>query len=227
MSSPSADQPDTRQRLLTEARRAFAAKGFAKASTREICLAAEANIGLISYYFGDKAGLYREVLVQPLAELMDSLPRPDVQEPLEQWLRGYYEAFLAPLVSDDAGLAELMRIYGREMSGEATAAFDEACAQYIVPQHQALATMLAVRVGAAEVDEQIHQLVFALVALVYDYWMSAEHMQALAPGLLSGRGSYLRVLDRLVGYGLAMIEHERGLRAAEAKTKESKGGTKR
>lgn len=215
MPSPAQLAVDTRQRLLTEARRAFAAKGFAKASTREICQAAEANIGLISYYFGDKAGLYREVLVQPLAELMASLPQPDDDLPLEEWLRSYYEAFLAPLISDDAGLAELMRIYGREMSGEATAAFDEACDQYIVPQHQALAVMLARRIGAPEVDEQVHQLVFAIVALVYDYWMSAEHMEALAPALLKGPGAYERVLDRLVGYGLALIDYERNLRSKQ------------
>lgn len=207
--------PDTRQRLLTEARRAFAAKGFAKASTREICQAADANIGLISYYFGDKAGLYREVLVQPLADLMGSLPQLEDEMPLEQWLRRYYEAFLAPLISDDAGLAELMRIYGREMSGEATAAFDDACEQYIVPQHQALAGMLARRVGAKQVDEQIHQLVFAIVALVYDYWMSAEHMEALAPALLKGKGAYERVLGRLVGYGMALIDCESKLRTQE------------
>lgn len=212
MPSPAPLAADTRQRLLIEARRAFAAKGFAKASTREICQAAEANIGLISYYFGDKAGLYREVLVQPLAELMASLPKPDDQTPLPDWLHRYYEAFLAPLISDDAGLAELMRIYGREMSGEATAAFDDACTQYIVPQHQALAEMLARRVGAKKVDEQIHQLVFALMALVYDYWMSAEHMEALAPGMLKGRSAYERVLGRLVGYGLALIDCERKMR---------------
>lgn len=215
MPSPAQLAVDTRQRLLIEARRAFAAKGFAKASTREICQAAQANIGLISYYFGDKAGLYREVLVQPLAELMASLPQADDDTPLDEWLHSYYEAFLAPLISDDAGLAELMRIYGREMSGEATASFDEACSQYIVPQHQALAQMLARCVGAPKVDEQIHQLVFALMALVYDYWMSAEHMEALAPALPKGRGAYERVLGRLVGYGLALIDCERSLRTKQ------------
>ena len=97
--------------------------------------------------------------MQPLAELMASLPQADDDTPLDEWLHSYYEAFLAPLISDDAGLAELMRIYGREMSGEATASFDEACCAI----HRAPAPGAGPDAGPAcrraqKVDEQIHQL---------------------------------------------------------------------
>ena len=43
----------------------FAQQGFAKTSTREIAEAAGTNIAAISYYFGDKAGLYRAVFFEP------------------------------------------------------------------------------------------------------------------------------------------------------------------
>ena len=53
------DGVQSRERLLMAAMRLFAEQGFAKTSTREIALAAGTNIASISYYFGDKAGLYR------------------------------------------------------------------------------------------------------------------------------------------------------------------------
>ncbi len=57
-----ADDHETRQRLLTAAERLFADRGFKKVTVREICLAARANVAAVNYHFGDKLGLYREVL---------------------------------------------------------------------------------------------------------------------------------------------------------------------
>jgi AcrR family transcriptional regulator len=204
--------PDTRERILTEARRAFAAKGFLQASTREICKAAKTQVGLIAYYFGDKAGLYRTILVEPLAAMMESLPMPDETASLSTWLRTYYRAFLEPLVSGNEPAKDLMRIFGREIT-DRTPVFEQAYLEYIVPQHQALARMLAERVGASEVDAQIDQLTLAVAALVNDYWISGDHVQALAPGLLlKDSEAFDRVLDRLVAYGQALIRCEHDLR---------------
>ncbi|MBF9647544.1 TetR family transcriptional regulator, partial [Streptococcus pseudopneumoniae] len=52
------DGEQSRERLLRVALALFAQKGFEKTSTREIAEAAHTNIASISYYFGDKAGLY-------------------------------------------------------------------------------------------------------------------------------------------------------------------------
>ena len=57
-----ADDHETRQRLLTVAERLFADRGFKKVTVREICRAARANVAAVNYHFGDKLGLYREVL---------------------------------------------------------------------------------------------------------------------------------------------------------------------
>ena len=208
-SPPSIDDTShsRRERLLREASRIFAAKGFDKASTREICQAAGANIGLISYHFGDKLGLYRAVLVEPVAALMARMPMAEPQLPLRDWLRRFYGAFLQPLRDADPALAELMRLCGREMI-EPSKVFEEVCAQHIGPQHHALVAMLAERCGASEVDAELHHLGFALVAMAHDYWMSAEFMDAVVPGLMSGPVAYERLLDRLVAFGEALIVQE-------------------
>jgi len=51
-----------RRGLLEAAGEVFAEKGFAKATVREICERAGANVAAINYYFRDKEGLYREAI---------------------------------------------------------------------------------------------------------------------------------------------------------------------
>ena len=53
---------ETRDRLLKAAERLFADRGFKKVTVRDICRAARANVAAVNYHFGDKLGLYREVL---------------------------------------------------------------------------------------------------------------------------------------------------------------------
>ena len=65
-------------------------------------------------------------------------------------------------------------------------------------------------------DAQIHQLTLAVVALVNNYWVSGDHIEALAPGLLKSSDAVNRVLDRLVAYGLALIACEQELRRVAA-----------
>lgn len=60
----------TRDRLITEARRLFATRGFRGASVRDITSAARANLGAITYHFGSKRALYDAVLESTLAELV-------------------------------------------------------------------------------------------------------------------------------------------------------------
>lgn len=207
--------PGARERMLREATRIFAGKGFDKASTREICQAAGVNIASIHYYFGDKQGLYREALIQPMLEVLAHLPAPDATVPLRDWLQAFYGALLLPLRMADSDLAHLMRLMGREML-EPSAAYDELCLTHIAPQHAALVEMLRLRCGGAEPDLALHQLAHALTAMAHDYWMSADYMESLAPGVARGPGAYERVLQRLVAYGEALIESERALRQVEA-----------
>jgi len=61
------DVAETRARLLDAARRLFAERGFEDVTVREICREAGANLALVNYYFGDKLGLYLEVVNQAIA----------------------------------------------------------------------------------------------------------------------------------------------------------------
>lgn len=66
--SPARTRDDTRERILEVATRQFAAKGLAGARVDEIAREARANKQLVYYYFGDKLGLYNEVLGHMVSE---------------------------------------------------------------------------------------------------------------------------------------------------------------
>lgn len=52
---------DTKERILEEACRVFAGKGYRNATHAEICRRAGTNVASINYYFGTKENLYLEV----------------------------------------------------------------------------------------------------------------------------------------------------------------------
>ena len=81
---PKKNIQDVRQRLLSVGLKLFAEKGFASATVREICDAANSNLAAINYYFRDKAGYYEEVSAyaeglrrQELQKLLSANPDGD------------------------------------------------------------------------------------------------------------------------------------------------------
>ena len=52
----------TREKLIDAAGQVFAERGYRAATIREICRLAGANVAAVNYTFGDKMGLYTEVL---------------------------------------------------------------------------------------------------------------------------------------------------------------------
>jgi len=201
---------NAREQLIRHATAIFAAKGFAAASTREICEAAGVNVASIHYYFGDKEGLYRETLLRPIAAFAEAFGRfDDPALAFEDSIR----MFLAPFIGlgggamDAAVEADVMKLHLREML-DPSAAFREIVEQVIAPVHHALCRIVASECGLDRPDEDIHQFAFALAAMANDYCMSREFMKLLAPGVLDRPRAKEQILDRLVGYARALLDHE-------------------
>ncbi len=215
-----------RTRLIAEAERIFSEKGYATASTREICAAAGLNVAAIHYHFGGKDGLYREVLLGPIREIagrFDGFDDPGL--PLVDALRRMLGAFVGVAAeagadgaccgAGDARAVQGLRLHLREMV-EPSPVYAATVAQHIVPHHQAMARMLARHIGLVEPDDDVHRLGFALVAMAHDYCMSRQFMNLLAPGLLDRPDALTLALERLVDWGLALVAHERARRTTRA-----------
>src|SRR5579859_7158867 len=130
---------ETRLRLLQAAGEVFAEHGFRRATVREICSRANANIAAVNYHFGDKQKLYASVLQHWLGEAIRKYP-PDGALPAdaspEQKLRAYVRSFLFRML-DEGTPAWHGRLMAREMS-EPTDAFELLLNETAKPMSQRL-----------------------------------------------------------------------------------------
>src|SRR5881394_3293278 len=96
---------ETRQRLLKAAGEVFAEQGFRRATVREICTRAGANIAAINYHYRDKEGLYTEVMQSGVATAIGKYP-PDMgleagfAAPAEQRLHAFVRSLLYRLLNE-------------------------------------------------------------------------------------------------------------------------------
>ncbi len=86
---------DLRRRLVEVARGLFARRGFGEVGIREIARAADVTPGMISYYFGDKQGLYEAMLASVFDDMIGRVrelaahPQNAAGAPLESLIRLY------------------------------------------------------------------------------------------------------------------------------------------
>lgn len=213
--APRSDGEQSRMRLLLAGLRLFAQHGYTKTSTREIAEAAQVNVAAISYYFGDKAGLYRAVFAGPLSTPADDIARyADPAMTLPEALQGVYATFLEPLKHSEI-TQQAMRLHVREML-EPTGVWQDEICHGIKPRHEALVALLARHLGLRRADDELHRLAICIAALGVHMQIAQDVTDALAPRL----NGQPRALDlwsqRLVMYALAMVEAEGRRRAALA-----------
>jgi len=209
---PRSDGEPSRVRLLHAGLRLFAQHGFAKASTREIAEAASVNVAAISYYFGDKAGLYRAVFLAPIdAPPRDLSPLLAGTCSLEQGLRCMLGSFMEPLKHDETA-RWCIKLHCREML-EPTGLWEEEIANGIKPMHAALVALLCRRFGLKRPDDEMHRLAVSIAGLGVHLFVSRDVVEALAPQLSASPQAVELWADRLAMYAEAMIDAEEKRRA--------------
>jgi len=209
------DGVQARERILLAALRLFADKGYASTSVRDIAQAADANIAAIGYYFGDKAGLYRAALYEPVHGQPDAGPPFDAPDTaLKTALTRYMRACLRPLGQGEATLLSV-RLRMRE-AFEATGMLDEERALR-VQMHRRLVALLARQLGVAAPDRELDALACAIFALVAYPYYGREQIRRAAPDLVDAPDAVDAWTARLADYAAALVAAERRRRGADAR----------
>ncbi len=213
MKNPRTDGEESRQRLLHAAVQCFAEHGYSKTSTRMIATEAGTNIAAISYYFGDKAGLYRAAFTEPMGSAQDDIGLfAGEHMALDDALRGFFSGFIDPL-KQNVLVRQCIRLHMREMV-EPTGLWEQEIDQGIKPHHEALVALLQRHYAVKKADDDMHRLAMSIVALGVHMYVGRDVSLQMHPQLVTGAKALDLMAQRLVMYARAMVDAEGARRLA-------------
>jgi len=146
----------TRQRLLETASKLFSQRGFNNVTVREICSEARANVAGVNYHFGDKFGLYREV-VRTAIDAMRGTSAAAMEAGFggsaEDKLRAYVRVFLERVAANGQD-SWIHRLMNHEVT-DPTPALDLIVEEAIRPRLEYLASVVAELLECPVSDERV------------------------------------------------------------------------
>ncbi|HEY1965716.1 MAG TPA: CerR family C-terminal domain-containing protein [Acidobacteriaceae bacterium] len=205
----------TRDKLLEAAGRAFAERGFAGATIREICKEAGANVAAVNYYFKDKLALYTEVLRQVAqAKNVDG-----VRAALEQ--RVSPEDALR-----DAVRARLRGIYGQKRPdwhfriaarefAQPTPAMSQVIDTVMRPIYSRLCGVVGKIIGRPPDQEQTRLCAHSVIGQMMHYILGGKVIHCLWPEMEMTPEQVERVANHIADFSLAYL-HQVGAANREA-----------
>jgi TetR/AcrR family transcriptional regulator, regulator of cefoperazone and chloramphenicol sensitivity len=160
---------ETRERLLAAGEQLFAERGFRKVTVREICTLARANVAAVNYYFGDKLGLYREVLqatIDTMRQTTEMARAEGEGQPPEEQLRRFIRVFIHRVLTP--GHESIQRLIHRELH-DPTPALEAIVEQAIRPRNEYLSGIIARMIGCHPSDEPVLRSVASIQAQAFSY----------------------------------------------------------
>ena len=203
---------ETRSRLLEAAGEVFAEQGYRRATIRDICSRAGANIAAVNYHFGDKEKLYHAVLRHWLGEALHRFP-PDgglpSSAPPEERLAAFVRSWLFRMLGEGTP-AWHGRLMAREMS-EPTAAFDSIILHETVkPMSQRLSGIVRELLGPDAPDRLVRDCALSVAGQCCFY----RHAHEMITRLYSDHGNTPQEIERLAAHVTQFsLDAIRGMRA--------------
>ncbi len=186
---------DTRQRLVDAAATLFADRGFENVTVREICKESRANVAAVNYHFGDKAGLYRAVVMHAIRVMQEGnaqSQRAGAGQSPEDQIRSFVRVFVGRLTADSPS-AWIYRLMAREMQ-HPTEALELVMTQVVQPRMEYLSNIAGAIMNLPAADPRVRRPVASLQAQCL---LSARKIPA---ALEKNLGGSTRDLDAAVAH---------------------------
>jgi TetR/AcrR family transcriptional regulator, regulator of cefoperazone and chloramphenicol sensitivity len=199
---------ETRRQLLEAAGEVFAEAGFRNATVREICRRAGANVAAVNYHFGDKEGLYAEVLRHSQQKAFEKYP------PLlgvaadalpEERLRAFVRSFLLRIF-DNGSTTQFGKIMSHEMV-EPTKALDLLLAERIRPMTDQLRGLVAEILGDPLNTEKVRLCCFSVVSQCVFFHHCRTMISRLFPEQRLDAAAVEQLAGHIARFSLAAMKH--------------------
>jgi AcrR family transcriptional regulator len=202
---------ETRLRLLEAAGEIFAEFGFHRATVRDICSRAEANVAAVNYHFGDKEKLYVAVLQHWLGEALRKYP-PDgglpATAPADDRLKAFVRSWLFRMLGQGMP-AWHGKLMAREMS-EPTAAFDHIMSETVRPIWQRLTGIVAELLHTTPEDVATRDCANSIAGQCCFYRHAQEVIHRLYPSQGCSPPEIEHLADHITQFSLAAVGVYRG-----------------
>jgi AcrR family transcriptional regulator len=199
--------PDpTREKLLEVAGPIFADRGYRTTTIREICAGAGANVAAINYHFGDKLGLYTEVLQQSVraAQLIAVQNTLDQNTPPEDILRALIRARLRSINGKDLPDWH-SRLLAHELA-QPTPALRQLVDKVARPIFKRLQELIGGMIGLPANDGKTRLCAISVVGQVFAYVLPGPLLSEIWPELKMTPEQVERIADHIADFSLSYLQ---------------------
>ena len=168
----------TRDRILNAAGEAFAELGYEKATIRDICARAQANVASVNYHFGDKDRLYLETITHAHCIRSAEVPMPTWPPGTspEARLRDFVRTTFQWIMTE--GLPWQHQLMMREMM-HPTGAHQHVVETLIRPHLDMLLSILRELAPEETPSYRLHQLAFSVIGQCMFYKFNRHVLETL------------------------------------------------
>jgi AcrR family transcriptional regulator len=207
--------PDpTREKLLGVAGPVFADRGYQAATIREICAGAGANVAAVNYYFGNKLGLYTEILQQSVraAQLKAVQNVLDQNAPPEEILRALIRARLRSITGEELPDWH-SRLLAHELA-QPTPALRQLIKKVARPIYKRLLELIGEMIGLPPNDENTRLCTVSVVGQVFAYVLPGPLLAEIWPELTMTPEQVERIADHIADFSLSYLQAFRSTHGA-------------
>lgn len=196
----------TRERIIDTAGRIFAERGYRAATIREICDAAGENIAAINYHFGDKLGLYTEVVHQSVqaAQITAVANALNQSAPPDQILRAVIRARLNSICRSDRPDWHF-RILASELA-QPSPVLPQIIEKIGRPIFSRLLELIGSMIGRPASDDKTRLCTISVMGQIMVYVFASPLLASIWPGLKMTPSQIDCIAEHIGDFSLAYIQ---------------------
>jgi TetR/AcrR family transcriptional regulator, regulator of cefoperazone and chloramphenicol sensitivity len=195
----------TRDALIEAATEIFARHGYEGATVRAIVSRARANVAAVKYHFGDKLGLYTEVLRATVLGAGHALVPAIVErdEPPQRILRELIRAFVHRILGADRAEVRF-RLIAQELA-RPTSALPRVVKEIIQPNYDLLRRLVGGILNLGRDEETTCFCTLSIISQIIFYARAGSFLHLLRPELTLTPARLDRIANHIADFSLAYL----------------------